>query len=73
MAKVAETIWLDRKEAALFLTKIGCPVSAKRLANMASNNNAGKGPAYTRIGWAQVRYEERDLRTWAETRVVRIE
>ena len=39
-----EKEWLSRKEAATYLEKIGCPVSARALEQRAANNNAGKGP-----------------------------
>jgi hypothetical protein len=73
MSDLSEKEWLARKEAANFLTLIGCPISAGRLANMASNNNAGRGPAFTRIGWKSVRYQPKDLRAWAKARSKRIE
>ncbi len=66
-------IWLTRKQAAAFLADIGCPISPKTLAIKAVNNNAGKGPAFTRSGWRSVRYEPADLRAWAATQIVRIE
>lgn len=64
--------WLSRKEAARYLTEIGCPIAPKTLANLASNDNAGKGPAYTLIGWGLVRYQIEDLRAWARQRMRRI-
>jgi len=68
-----ERIWLTRKEAAAFLTRIGCPISVWTLAQMAVNNNAGKGPAFTRTGWKTLRYEPADLRAWAEKKITRVE
>ena len=65
--------WLTRKQAADYLASLGySSISAKSLANMASNNNAGKGPPFTRIGWKTVRYEKSDLKKWLEARVERI-
>lgn len=64
--------WLSRKEAAAFLESIGCPVSPRSLANMASNNNAGKGPSFQRTRWKIVRYRKRDLEEWAYRETERI-
>lgn len=64
--------WLSRKEAALYLTSIGCPLSHQTLANLASNDNAMGGPSFTRIGWRTIRYQRRDLDTWAHKRVQRV-
>lgn len=68
-----EVEWLTRKEASRFLSRIGCPVSVATLAGMAANNNAGKGPAFTRTGWRTVRYQPADLRAWANGRTTRVE
>ena len=69
----AEPKRFSRKDAAAFLTSIGCPVSPSTLAHMASNNNKGRGPAFTRVRWRMVSYEESDLRAWAAKQVVRVE
>ncbi len=37
--------WLSRKEAARYLTSIGCPISERSLAVRAINNNEGRGPS----------------------------
>ncbi len=65
--------WLTRKEAANFLSSIGCPVTTTTLARLASNENAGKGPSFSRVRWRIVRYQKTDLRAWAAKQVVRIE
>ena len=65
--------WMTRKEAAVFLTKLGCPVSPGTLRNMARKNNQGHGPAFHRSGWRTVRYKTSDLRVWAENKVERVE
>jgi hypothetical protein len=57
--------WYSRKEAAGYLASIGCPVSVRMLENRAANNNAGRGPSFTRIGWRMVKYHRRDLDAWA--------
>lgn len=64
--------WMSRKEAANYLTRLGCRISAKTLANMASNNNAGKGPSYTRIRWGLVQYKRDDLDEWAQKEMVKV-
>lgn len=62
----------SRKEAALYLTSIGHPISAKTLQNKADNNNAGGGPPFDRIGWGSVRYARADLDAWAKARTTRV-
>lgn len=64
--------WLTRRAAATYLTRIGCPVGHRTLEKMANNNNAGKGPPYTRLGWKTVRYLQSDLDSWAKKRMVRV-
>lgn len=63
--------WLSRKDAARFLANIGCPISAKTLANLAVNNNALSGPPFTRTRKI-VRYDAADLRAWAAREAVRV-
>lgn len=65
--------WLSRKEAAIYLATLGCPMSAKALAKRASNNNAGKGPSFTRFSWKCVKYLRRDLDLWAAREIIRVE
>ncbi len=65
--------WLTRKEAAEYLTSLGCPMAARTLENLACNNNAGSGPSYRRTGWRTVRYYTPDLEKWAKARVIRVE
>jgi len=69
-AKLQE--WFTRVEAAEYLSRIGCPVSKRSLEKKASNNNEGKGPAFTRIGWRTVKYHRRDLDTWAFQQIERV-
>jgi hypothetical protein len=68
-----ERIWLTRKEAATFLTRIGCPISVWTLAQMAVRDNEGKGPPFIRTGWKTLRYEPADLRAWAAKQITRVE
>lgn len=68
-----EPQWLTRKEASSFLTKLGCPTTADTLARLAANDNALKGPPFTRSGRRTVRYEPDDLRAWAKAQTRRIE
>lgn len=65
-------VWFSRKQAANYLTSMGCPISAATLGNLANNNNRGKGPPYTRFRWSQVRYLKTDLDAWAAREAVRI-
>jgi len=64
--------WLDRKECAAYLTALGRPISTHRLSNMASNNNAGKGPPLYRISWTRVRYKSIEVKNWAISQMRRI-
>jgi hypothetical protein len=66
---------MSRKEAARYLTALGYRITPKTLTNMASNNNKGKGPPYTRTGWNHpVSYSRFDLDAWfaARTRKVAV-
>lgn len=69
----APTIWLTRKEAARYLTSIGCPITYRSLEQMSRKNNLGKGPAFYRTGWHTVRYKKADLDAWAEKKMERVE
>jgi hypothetical protein len=63
----------SRKEAARYLTLLGYRISPKTLQNLASNSNAGNGPAFTRVGWNHpVTYDRADLDTWARKRMTKI-
>jgi len=68
-----EETWLSRKAAAVYLTRLGCPISTRTLEKMASNDNAGHGPPFVRAGWKAVRYLQSDLDAWAKARMVRVE
>ena len=57
-------IWLSRKEAASYLTSIGCPIAPATLANLASDGNKRGGPAFTRTRDRMVRYLQADLDAW---------
>lgn len=70
MAEPSE--YLTRKEAAGYLARIGCPISAATLQKYAANNNAGKGPPFVRYRWRLVRYKRTDLDLWAKREGVRI-
>lgn len=72
MARDSDREFLNRKEAANFLTKLGCPISARTLEKMASNGNAGKGPPFTRFRWKTVSYAKADLIAWAGKELVRV-
>lgn len=68
-----EKKWLCRKEAAVFLTEMGCAISPRTLQNMASHNNAGGGPSFYRSGYATIRYDKGDLIEWAKSKMVKVE
>lgn len=70
---MADDELLTRKAASGYLIKLGCPVSPRTLANMASNDNAGNGPAFIRFRWKTVRYKRADLDAWAVKEAVRVE
>lgn len=65
--------FLTRKQAAAYLATLGYPLSPDYLANLASNDNAGKGPPFIRIGWQTVRYSKVDLKAWFDARAVRVQ
>jgi hypothetical protein len=71
MAAASDT--LNRKEAAAYLRSLGYNISAKTLANMASNGNRGKGPAFTQYRWRTVSYRRFDLEEWAKRESRRVE
>ena len=64
---------MSRKEAARYLTALGYPITARTLENKAANNNAGRGPAFSRFGWRSVRYARVDLEAWAARESRRVE
>jgi hypothetical protein len=67
-----EKEWLNRKEASKFLTSLGCPIAPSTLAKFASNNNALKGPPFTRFRWNRVSYHKPELRLWAARQSVKV-
>lgn len=72
MPEENKEVWFNRPQAAAYLTKNGCPIAPGTLAKMASNNNEGKGPPYTRFRWKAVRYNQTDLDAWRSTQAVRV-
>jgi hypothetical protein len=66
-------VYYSRKAAARYLESIGCPISPRTLAKMASNDNERRGPPYLRFRWRNVRYAKSDLHTWAKKQVTRVE
>ena len=60
---------LSRKEAARYLVSLGYTIAPQTLAEMASNNNAGKGPKFIKFGWSQVKYRRSELDAWAKSRM----
>ena len=68
-----EETWLTRKSAAIYLTRIGRPISNRTLEKMANNNNSGNGPPYVRSAWKRVMYLQSDLDAWAKSQMIRVE
>lgn len=64
--------WLTRKETSKLLERLGSPIAPRTLEKMASNENAGKGPPFTRSGWRIVRYNRDDVVAWQKTYAKRI-
>lgn len=64
--------YLDRKECAIYLTSLGVKITAKTLANLASNNNAGTGPPFARTRWSRVYYRRDEVKAWAESQTERV-
>lgn len=65
---------LTRRQAAAYLVALGHPnMTVRALEKRASNNNAGKGPAFIRKSWKCVRYVRRDLDAWSRAQPERIE
>jgi hypothetical protein len=69
VAKPNAADWLTRKQAAGYLTSIGCPISDRTLMKLAMHGNVGdqqgKGPPYIKFRQRHVRYFRRDLDVWA--------
>jgi hypothetical protein len=65
--------WLTRKKAVAYLERLGCPISIRTLEKWASNDNAGKGPPFSRSRKRIVRYKLSDLSAWASKEIVRVE
>lgn len=70
---MADDDYLTRKAAAAYLAKLGCPVAPKTLENLAANDNAGRGPSFTRAMTRIVRYRRADLDAWAARNMKRVE
>ena len=67
---------LNRKQAAIYLRKMGCAVSPSTLANMAVSGNAGGGPpfiVYRNRKRRHVSYKRVDLDEWAAKKIRRVE
>ena len=68
----AATAPLSRKEAAAYLTSIGCPISAHTLAKLAMDDNSGGGPPFTKVRQRLVWYSREDLAVWAKGQYVKV-
>ena len=64
---------LGRKQAAAYLTGLGVSIAPKTLGNLASNQNAGKGPPFLRIRWRQVKYRRAELAAWAKAQIKKVD
>lgn len=64
--------YLTRKECAQYLATLGVPLKHKTLENLASNNNAGEGPPFTRVRWAKTLYKRTDIEIWAKAQVTHV-
>lgn len=72
MSETESKPWLNRKEAAAFLSTLGYTISPQYLSHLAANGNAKGGPPYTKFGTQAVRYQKSDLREWLQARTRRI-
>ena len=63
---------LSRKQAAAYLCQLGVSISPKTLENKANHRNSGKGPAFIKIGWRQVKYRRSELDAWARAQMEEI-
>lgn len=68
---VENEVWLTRKAAAIYLTRLGVPMRHEYLAKLASPENEGKGPKFTRPFWRTVRYAKSDLDAYAAKKLVK--
>lgn len=68
---VADEVWLTRKAAAIYLSRLGVPMKHEYLAKLALPENKGKGPKFVKSGWRTVRYAKSDLDAYAQPRLVR--
>ena len=66
-------LWLSRKQAASYLTSRGVPMTEGTLANVAANNNAGRGPPFYVTRGFRVTYNRDELALWATMQFVRVE
>lgn len=74
LGRTPEPRLFSRKEAAVFLTRIGFKISAQTLAVYAiRDNESRKGPPFRRTGWRTVQYSEDDLRAWAADKTTWVE
>lgn len=69
MAAIDDT-YLNRKDAARFLSRLGCGTTARFLRDKAY---AGGGPPFNLTGKRIVRYAKVDLEAWAKANTKRIE
>lgn len=63
---VADEVWLTRKAAAIYLSRLGVAMKHEYLAKLALPENKGKGPKYLKSGWRTVRYSKTELDAFAK-------
>lgn len=64
---------LSRKAASKHLQGLGCAASPHTLARLAMNNNAGRGPPFTKFRKTFIRYRRSELDAWAAKNLRRVE
>lgn len=66
---VENEVWLSRKAAAIYLTRLGVPMTHEYLSKLALAENAGKGPKFLKSGWKTVRYSKTELDAFIKRKV----
>lgn len=62
--------WMRRKEAAVFITRLGWPVTVDQLEKMAAGKMKDEaGPPSRTTGWRSVWYSEEGCRAWVQQKL----
>jgi hypothetical protein len=64
--------YLDRKECAKYLACLGYPISPSRLAHIACDDGANRGPPYHRVRWNKVYYKRAEVQSWLRSITERV-